>query len=70
MFDNYAVTVMIGGEPYTLGLFDTAGLYSLFHLRVLNQLVSKGCPDSGTSNFSLYSIYKVVCGFVNPVVSC
>ncbi|CAG5109703.1 Oidioi.mRNA.OKI2018_I69.chr2.g4207.t1.cds [Oikopleura dioica] len=22
-FDNYAVTVMIGGEPYTLGLFDT-----------------------------------------------
>lgn len=25
MFDNYAVTVMIGGEPYTLGLFDTAG---------------------------------------------
>lgn len=26
MFDNYAVTVMIGGEPYTLGLFDTAGM--------------------------------------------
>ena len=25
MFDNYAETVMIGGEPYTLGLFDTAG---------------------------------------------
>lgn len=25
MFDNYAVTVMIGDEPYTLGLFDTAG---------------------------------------------
>uniref|UniRef100_A0A8D3DDL9 Cell division cycle 42, like n=1 Tax=Scophthalmus maximus TaxID=52904 RepID=A0A8D3DDL9_SCOMX len=24
VFDNYAVTVMIGGEPYTLGLFDTA----------------------------------------------
>ena len=23
--DNCAVTVMIGGEPYTLGLFDTAG---------------------------------------------
>lgn len=23
VFDNYAVTVMIGGEPYTLGLFDT-----------------------------------------------
>lgn len=29
VFDNYAVTVMIGGEPYTLGLFDTAGNY--FH---------------------------------------
>ena len=25
MFDNYAVTVMIGDDPYTLGLFDTAG---------------------------------------------
>lgn len=25
VFDNYAVTVMIGGEPFTLGLFDTAG---------------------------------------------
>uniref|UniRef100_A0A3Q1IXK9 Cell division cycle 42 n=1 Tax=Anabas testudineus TaxID=64144 RepID=A0A3Q1IXK9_ANATE len=24
VFDNYAVTVMIGGEPYTLGLFDTS----------------------------------------------
>lgn len=29
VFDNYAVTVMIGGEPYTLGLFDTAGNASL-----------------------------------------
>ena len=28
VFDNYAVTVMIGGEPYTLGLFDTAGKLS------------------------------------------
>lgn len=26
VFDNYAVTVMIGGDPYTLGLFDTAGI--------------------------------------------
>ena len=26
VFDNYAVTVMIGGEPFTLGLFDTAGV--------------------------------------------
>uniref|UniRef100_A0AAR2JG92 Cell division cycle 42 n=1 Tax=Pygocentrus nattereri TaxID=42514 RepID=A0AAR2JG92_PYGNA len=29
VFDNYAVTVMIGGEPYTLGLFDTAGIIDL-----------------------------------------
>lgn len=28
VFDNYAVTVMIGGDPYTLGLFDTAGKIS------------------------------------------
>ncbi|KAL4843581.1 hypothetical protein H8958_016700 [Nasalis larvatus] len=25
VFDNYAVTVMTGGEPYTLGLFGTTG---------------------------------------------
>ena len=33
VFDNYAVTVMIGGEPYTLGLFDTAGQedYNFLH---------------------------------------
>lgn len=30
VFDNYAVTVMIGGEPYTLGLFDTAGNTNVF----------------------------------------
>lgn len=29
VFDNYAVTVMIGGEPYTLGLFDTAGVFTI-----------------------------------------
>ena len=28
VFDNYAVTVMIGGEPFTLGLFDTAGKFT------------------------------------------
>lgn len=32
VFDNYAVTVMIGGEPYTLGLFDTAGKFFHFSL--------------------------------------
>lgn len=37
VFDNYAVTVMIGGEPYTLGLFDTAGML-LFLFIALNGL--------------------------------
>ena len=27
VFDNYSVTVMIGDDPYTLGLFDTASEY-------------------------------------------
>ncbi|KAF6768419.1 hypothetical protein AHF37_10008 [Paragonimus kellicotti] len=35
VFDNYAVTVMIGGEPYTLGLFDTAGQEDYDRLRPL-----------------------------------
>ena len=26
VFDNHAVTVMIGGEPWTLGIFDTSGI--------------------------------------------
>lgn len=34
VFDNYAVTVMIGEDPYTLGLFDTAG--SFFFLSQLS----------------------------------
>jgi cell division control protein 42 len=36
VFDNYAVTVMIGGEPYTLGLFDTAGQEDFDRLRPLS----------------------------------
>lgn len=36
VFDNYAVTVMIGGEPYTLGLFDTAGQEDYDRLRPLS----------------------------------
>jgi len=42
VFDNYAVTVMIGGEPYTLGLFDTAGMFM-------------GCSVVGTSAFIVKS---------------
>lgn len=36
VFDNYAVTVMIGGEPYTLGLFDTAGTVQILFLNILH----------------------------------
>lgn len=36
VFDNYAVTVMIQGEPYTLGLFDTAGQEDYDRLRPLS----------------------------------
>ncbi|XP_017270963.1 cell division control protein 42 homolog [Kryptolebias marmoratus] len=36
VFDNYAVTVMIGGEPYALGLFDTAGQDDYDRLRPLS----------------------------------
>ena len=44
MFDNYAVTVMIGGEPYTLGLFDTAGQEDYDRLRPLSYpQVRPGC---------------------------
>ena len=41
VFDNYAVTVMIGGEPYTLGLFDTAGKISEISLLNANELITK-----------------------------
>lgn len=37
VFDNYAVTVMIGGEPYTLGLFDTAGENVNFSVFILTR---------------------------------
>ncbi|ODV58764.1 Rho family GTPase CDC42 [Ascoidea rubescens DSM 1968] len=36
VFDNYAVTVMIGDEPYTIGLFDTAGQEDYDRLRPLS----------------------------------
>lgn len=36
VFDNYAVTVMIGDEPYTLALFDTAGQEDYDRLRPLS----------------------------------
>ena len=36
VFENYAVTVLIGGEPFTLGLFDTAGQEDFDRLRPLS----------------------------------
>jgi len=36
VFDNYAVTVMVGDVPYTLGLFDTAGQEDYDRLRPLS----------------------------------
>jgi hypothetical protein len=36
LFDNYAVTVMINGEPTSLGLFDTAGQEEFDRLRPLS----------------------------------
>ena len=35
IFDNYAVNVVIGGEPYVLGLYDTAGQEDYDRLRPL-----------------------------------
>lgn len=56
VFDNYAVTVMIGGEPYTLGLFDTAGKLVLESLSVSlflshfcqSKTFGKKCPCSAS----------------------
>ena len=36
VFDNYAVNVMISGEPLTLGLFDTAGQEEYDRMRPLS----------------------------------
>ncbi|XP_006891634.1 PREDICTED: cell division control protein 42 homolog [Elephantulus edwardii] len=36
VFDNYVITVITGGEPYTLGLFDTAGQEDYDRLRPLS----------------------------------
>ena len=36
VFDNYAVTVMVNAEPYTLDLFDTAGQEDYDRLRPLS----------------------------------
>ncbi|KAK0420922.1 hypothetical protein QR680_014967 [Steinernema hermaphroditum] len=52
VFDNYAVTVMVGGEPYTLGLFDTAGQEDYDRLRPLS--------------YQLTDVFLVCFSVVNP----
>ena len=44
VFDNYAVTVMIGEDPYTLGLFDTAGGSFIIYRARNRGLIS--CPNA------------------------
>lgn len=55
MFDNYAVTVMIGGEPYTLGLFDTAGTPMLQHSTINIFLQFSALPHFGSGIWFLFS---------------
>ena len=43
VFDNYAVTVMIGEDPYTLGLFDTAGACLARRFLPRTALTHRGC---------------------------
>ena len=45
VFDNYAVTVMIGQQPYTLGLFDTAGQEDYVFYTYIGQATSSFIPS-------------------------
>ena len=63
VFDNYAVTVMIGGEPYTLGLFDTAGNYGF-----LNCLFFHFTMPLKGGNIDVYNVQLSVEGEVYTVV--
>ncbi|KAG4430896.1 hypothetical protein IFR05_013626 [Cadophora sp. M221] len=57
VFDNYAVTIMVGDEPYTLGIFDTTGQESYDRLRPLSYpltdvfmiIISTSTPSNYTS---------------------
>jgi small GTP-binding protein len=67
VFDNYAVTVMIGGEPYTLGLFDTAGQEDYDRLRPLSYPqtdVFLVCFRNVVRNFSSLTKIFVTAGIV------
>lgn len=67
VFDNYAVTVMIGGEPYTLGLFDTAGnfltLQILYMLLAIYILFYFEIADPTEKTLSFSRIFK----FFRPI---
>lgn len=53
VFDNYAVTVMIGDDPYTLGLFDTAGgcLFIYVFLHFSFPPLSKSVHSTGQEDY-------------------
>lgn len=69
VFDNYAVTVMIGGEPYTLGLFDTAGmLHFTFYYKVGIMLSEAACLSSHCSHRG--ALVNVVCVMFSFSQSC
>lgn len=52
VFDNYAVTVMIGGDPYTLGLFDTAGEIPS---QILNYFLRNECEILSLFLFTMFN---------------
>lgn len=54
VFDNYAVTVMIGDDPYTLGLFDTAGRLQFPRARTVLFI------ESYTDYFTPYQVKKIM----------
>lgn len=82
VFDNYAVTVMIGGEPYTLGLFDTAGQedydrlreYILFHILASARRERDNCynllfrSSVISSNRCLFGLF--FCGCTSIIWKC
>jgi len=64
VFDNYAVTVMIGGDPYTLSLFDISGQSNLTQSSKL--FCSHSCAWYSvptTSSYTALKGYILACQF-------